>query len=249
MAVANISPYGIFTGLGANGLPVAGGLLFTYLAGTTTKTNTYTSASEATANPNPVVMNAAGQAQVWLDSATTYKFVFSPANDTDPPTNPFWTTDNIAPAVSPVTSVNGRTGAVTITSGDVTGALTYTPVNPAADTTFTAGVQTTPVVVAFSAANMTANCTLSNVFATTLTGNVTAPPTISNPGDGQTINWFITQDGTGSRLITGQWPTSFKWPGGTKGVLSTAANAVDLLVATYRATTSSWYANLLKAFS
>lgn len=37
-------------------------------------------------------------------------------------------------AQSGVTSFNGRTGAVTLTSGDVTTALTYTPVNKAGDT-------------------------------------------------------------------------------------------------------------------
>ena len=45
------------------------------------------------------------------------------------------------------------------------------------------------------------------------------------------------------------WPTSFKWPGGTAGVLSTAANSVDLLVATYRADTGFWYAGLTKAYA
>jgi hypothetical protein len=45
------------------------------------------------------------------------------------------------------------------------------------------------------------------------------------------------------------WPTSFKWAGGTAGTLSTAANSVDLLVATYRSSTGFWYASLSKAFS
>lgn len=115
------------------------------------------------------------------------------------------------------------------------------------DSTFGGAAQTTPVVVTFNATTMTLNAALSNVFTTTFTANVTSAPTISNPNDGQTINWFITQDGTGTRTMT--WPTSFKWPGGTAGVLSTAINSVDLLVATYRASTGFWYAALSKAFS
>jgi hypothetical protein len=72
-------------------------------------------------------------------------------------------------------------------------------------------------------------------------------PTLSNLKDGQTINWFITQDATGSRTIT--WPSSFRFPGGAAGnLLSTAANSVDLLVATYRSATGFWYATLSKAF-
>lgn len=101
--------------------------------------------------------------------------------------------------------------------------------------------------VTFSATAMTMDCSLSNVFTTTFTANVTTAPTFSNVADGQTINWFITQDGTGSRTMT--WPTSFKWPGGTAGALSTAANAVDLLVATYRSDTGFWYATIAKAFA
>lgn len=91
------------------------------------------------------------------------------------------------------------------------------------------------------------NCGLSNVFSTTLTANVTAAPTLLSPNDGQTINWFLTQDATGSRTIV--WPTNFKWPAGAAASLSTGANAVDLLVATYRAATASWYVSLTKAFA
>lgn len=138
---------------------------------------------------------------------------------------------------------NGGTGVTTSTgSGSV-----VLNTNPTIDgATFTGNAQTTPVAVTFSATAMTLNCVDSNVFTTTLTANVTTAPTISNPQDGQTINWFLTQNGTGGMTMT--WPTTFKWPGGTAGVLSTAANSVDLLVATYRSATGFWYATLGKDF-
>jgi hypothetical protein len=106
--------------------------------------------------------------------------------------------------------------------------------------------QTPEVAVAFSATAMTLNCALSNVFGTTFTANVTVAPTISNPHDGQTIVWAITQDSGGSHTMT--WPSSFKWPNAIAGVLSTAGNAVDVLTATYRVGTGFWYASLSKAF-
>lgn len=134
-------------------------------------------------------------------------------------------------------STLGVTGATTLSSTlGLAGVLTAT-----------AGAQTTPSAVTFNATTMTLNCALSNVFTTTFTANVTSAPTVSNPGDGQTINWFITQDGTGTRTMT--WPTSFKWPGGVAGVLSTPINSVDLLVATFRSSTGFWYATLAKAFA
>jgi hypothetical protein len=119
--------------------------------------------------------------------------------------------------------------------------------NPTIDgATFTGNAQTTPVVVTFSATAMAIDCSASNVFTIAMTANVTTAMTFSNLKDGQTINVFITQDATGSRTMT--WPASFKWPGASAGVLSTGANDVDLLVATYRAATGFWYASLLKDF-
>ena len=129
-------------------------------------------------------------------------------------------------------------------------ALGYTPANLAGDAftgpTSHKAAHTPPGALTFSATAMAMNCALSNVFATTHTANVTVAPTFSNLKDGQTINWFITQDATGTRTMT--WPTAFKWPGGTVSALSTAANSVDLLVATYRAATGFWYVSLTKDF-
>lgn len=78
-----------------NGAPCSGCKLFTYAAGTTTKLSTFTSATGGTANTNPIILNARGEAPIWMPPTTGYKFVLAPANDTDPPTNPFWTSDQI----------------------------------------------------------------------------------------------------------------------------------------------------------
>lgn len=143
----------------------------------------------------------------------------------------------------------GLTGNIT-QSGNIglTGNLTQTGDTAQTGKLSVAGnARTAPVAVTFDATTMTVNCALSNVFTTTFTANVTVAPTLSNPGDGQTINWFITQDATGGRTMT--WPTSFKWPSGATQTLSTTANAVDLLVATYRSATGFWYAGLQKGFA
>lgn len=84
-----------------NGVPVAGGKLFVYLAGTTNKATTYTDSTGDAPNTNPINLDANGQASVWLDPTVFYKFVLSPSTDTDPPTNPYWTVDNVA-APAPV---------------------------------------------------------------------------------------------------------------------------------------------------
>ena len=145
-------------------------------------------------------------------------------------------------------------GTAWIANGDTTHGMNFSTngtsrvqIAYTGNTNFDGAASTAPVAVTFNATTMTINCRLSNVFTTTFTANVTTAPTYSTPQDGQTINWFITQDATGTRTMT--WGTSVKWPGGSAGVLSTAANSVDLVVMTYRSSTGFWYASLAKAFA
>ena len=61
-----------------NGVPLAGGLIYTYLAGTSTPEATYTSSTGVTAHANPIVLDAAGRiatGEVWLTSGIDYKFL------------------------------------------------------------------------------------------------------------------------------------------------------------------------------
>ena len=87
----------------AAGIPLAGGFLYTYEAGTTTPQATYTDSTAATANSNPIVLDSRGEANIWLASAN-YKFKLTDANGTE-----IWTVDNIAApstALSPVFTSN-----------------------------------------------------------------------------------------------------------------------------------------------
>ncbi|MBX6381454.1 MAG: hypothetical protein IRZ07_00565 [Microbispora sp.] len=94
----NLSPLPIQKFFGNNGRPLAGGLLFTYEAGTSTKVATYTDASGSIQNTNPIVLDFRGECRLWLDPKQSYKFVLSPPGDTDPPTRPIWTVDDITVA-------------------------------------------------------------------------------------------------------------------------------------------------------
>jgi polygalacturonase len=60
-----------------NGTPLAGGLLYTYLAGTSTAATTYTTSAGNVPNSNPIVLNSAGrvQTEIWLTQGVSYKFV------------------------------------------------------------------------------------------------------------------------------------------------------------------------------
>jgi hypothetical protein len=77
----------------SNGVPLAGGKLFTYSAGTTTPRATFTSSSGATAHANPIILDSAGRvsSEVWLTSTAVYKFTLKNAADVE-----IWTKDDIA---------------------------------------------------------------------------------------------------------------------------------------------------------
>lgn len=98
--MTTLSPTPIQKFFANDGTPLNGGQLFTYVPSTTTKLATYTDSSGGTPNANPIILNFRGEADVWLDPALTYKYVLAPPNDTDPPTNPIWSKNNIAVPLS-----------------------------------------------------------------------------------------------------------------------------------------------------
>lgn len=132
MANLTLAPNPWFTGFDDDGNIVPGGLLFTYAAGSSTKKNTYTDVLGQVANTNPIVLDDAGRVPSGLFLLpSSYKFVLAPANDTDPPTNPIRTQDNIGavPTTDIDNDVTGTAGQ-TMTAGqaaylsDGSGALT-----------------------------------------------------------------------------------------------------------------------------
>lgn len=80
-----------------NGDPYAGGKLFTYSPGSSTKKTAYQESGGTTPHANPIVLDAAGRlpAPVW-GTTGGYKFVLAPSTDTDPPASPEWTEDNVS---------------------------------------------------------------------------------------------------------------------------------------------------------
>ena len=258
MATGYISPIGlILQAFTDQGVVLAGGKVWTYTAGTTTPVTTYTDSTLVTPNANPIILQSNGRlpASIWTGTTVVLKMVLQDSTgavivggtvDNLPAINDVNFSTIITLVVSGTATIAGTTtlnGALVANAGaTITGATTITGA-----LTLNGGAATPDVPVTFSATAMTVNCALSNVFKTVFTANVSVAPTLSNPADGQTINWFITQDAVGSRTM--MWPTSFKWPNGVVGVLSTPVNSVDLLTATYRSDTGFWYTALSKAFA
>ena len=86
--------FGSNTAGSAPNLPLSGGLLYVYAAGTTTQVTTYTTSAGNVANTNPIVLDATGRTpfEIWWTAGSTYKLVLQ-----DPLGNPIpnGTWDNI----------------------------------------------------------------------------------------------------------------------------------------------------------
>ena len=93
-------PYPKFKGTDNNNRPLSGGLLYSYITGTTVEAPTYKDAY-GTLNTNPIVLDIAGNADVWLDTTTTYRFQLIDNIGTV-----IWTLEDIT-AASSGTSVGG----------------------------------------------------------------------------------------------------------------------------------------------
>jgi hypothetical protein len=111
MATTSLSPTPKLQFFDANGAPLAGGLLYTYEAGTTTPLATYTDSTGNFANTNPIVLDSRGEANVWLGAAI-YKFALYTSAGVL-----IWTVDNI----------NGSTFGVNATGDGTT--LAFSVVN------------------------------------------------------------------------------------------------------------------------
>lgn len=60
-----------------NGVPLSGGLIYTYQAGSSTPLTTYTTNNGTIPNTNPIILDAAGRTpnEIWMQTGYSYKFV------------------------------------------------------------------------------------------------------------------------------------------------------------------------------
>ena len=113
----NLSPIGNGINFLTNtGLPLAGGLLYTYQAGSSTPLTTYTTINGTIANTNPIVLGTDGRlpSELWLTYGYFYKFVLQDANS-----NLIASYDNIYGILGtvPATSSAFTTGMILLWSG------------------------------------------------------------------------------------------------------------------------------------
>lgn len=91
-----------------SGAPLAGGLISTFAAGTTTPQATFTDSTGGTPQSNPVVLDAGGRAQIWF-AAASYKLVLKTAAGVTLMTIDNVTLDNLAATISSLTLTGNLT--------------------------------------------------------------------------------------------------------------------------------------------
>jgi len=118
MAV-NLSPIGNgFQFFTTTGIPLAGGLIYTYQAGSSTPLATYTDNTGATANANPIVLGTDGRPtnEIWLTYGFNYKFVLKDSGGTT-----IQTYDNLYGIIGtqPATGATIPAGLIAMWSGSI----------------------------------------------------------------------------------------------------------------------------------
>lgn len=244
-----------------SGSPCAGCSVYSYAAGTSTPQATYTDSTGTSQNTNPIILDAAGGANIWLSSAS-YKFILKSTLGTT-----IWTVDNVQGYIS-ACSLSGCTftgpisGTTASFPGGFTGPIGQT--SPAAGTFTTLTGQTInnipyPTTFAALQADVTACgsslCAIGINNSIPVTSNYTIPSNVTliiasgsqlQPGTGITL----TMSGTikaanvqifgGSGSIAGLTYDTPEWFGGTNvniayNALSATGGTISLQAKTYTA--------------
>jgi hypothetical protein len=228
MASVLLSPYGngqqFFDD---NGVPLAGGLIYTYQAGSSTPLVTYTTNNGTIANSNPIVLDASGRTpqQIWLLTGFSYKFVLQNSDGVL-----IQTLDNIYPILqnAPVSAPAIPTGGIILWSGS-TGSI------PATwflcdGTNGTPDLRNSFIVGAGSTYAVNATGGSADAIVVTHTHTATSTSVVTDPGHLHQVPAGDQLGGpnagyAGSFNITGTYPSSSANTGITVATTTTNTNA------------------------
>lgn len=179
------------------GLPLAGGLLYTYQAGSSTPFNTYTTISGNVLNSNPIVLGTDGRPpnEIWLTYGYFYKFILTDSTGTI-----IGTWDNLYGFIGTASATGATipTGLISLWSGSI-GSIPVgwylcdgTNGTPDLRDRFIVGAGTTYAVTA----------TGGSADAIVVSHTHTASSVVTDPGHNHTLtNYSISSGGSTSPII------------------------------------------------
>ena len=101
-----------------NGVPLSGGLIYQYQAGSSTLLTTYTTVNGNVANANPIVLDSSGRPpnEIWMQTGYSYKFIIQTSTGTT-----LQTLDNLYPILqnAPASAPSLPSGAIILWSGSI----------------------------------------------------------------------------------------------------------------------------------
>lgn len=205
------------------GEPLVGGFLHSYVAGSSTPQNTYSDSSGSTPNTNPVVLDANGEAEVWLGTGA-YKFLIQDMNAVEQ-----YTIDNVnVPTDASIVNL-------TVTgTASIAGAMTCLTIAASGQITSSVASGTAPLVIA-------STTKVANLNADKLDDKDWAEPAaigVTTPSSGK----FTTLEATGqvTENVTGVMQDA------NGGLWKRGFNSEEITLSTGGVTTDS-VANLLPA--
>jgi hypothetical protein len=229
-----------------NGVPLSGGLLYTYQAGSSTPLATYTDINATVANANPIVLNSSGRLdnEIWLTYGYFYKFVLKTSAGTT-----LGTYDNLYGIVGVQTAVGTTipTGMISLWYGAIgsvpTGWYLCDGSNGTPDLRdkFVVGAGSTYSVA--SVGGSTDAIVVSHTHTATSTSTVTDPGHVHNILG--TSNHYVA-DGGQSSGGTGTFPFSLGSTSYGSSYIQSATTGVTVATSTTNASagTSGTNANL-----
>ena len=187
-----------------NGVPLSGGLLYTYQAGSSTPLATYTDINGTTANTNPIVLDSSGRLanEVWLTYGFNYKFVLQTSAAVT-----LGTYDNLYGIIGVTVTSTGTTiplGVITLWYGSIgsvpTGWYLCDGSNGTPDlrNRFIVGAGSTYSVAA----------TGGSADAIVVTHTHTATSTVTDPGHLHTYSQPVGPGGQGTGALSSQGPAN-----------------------------------------
>jgi hypothetical protein len=213
-----------------NGIPNAGGLIYTYQAGSSTLLTTYTTVNGNIANTNPIVLDAYGRtpSEIWMQTGYSYKFIIQTSTAVT-----LQTLDNLYPILqsAPAVSATFTAGMILIWSGSI-GSI---PVG----WVLCDGTNSTPDLrdrfVVAAGNTYAVGATGGSADAIVVTHNHTATSVVTDPG--HTHSLLLPQNGG-----TGVWSPVTN-TGSTQNV-STSTTGITVATTNTSAGTSGTNANL-----
>lgn len=237
----NLSPIGNgISFLGTTGIPLAGGKLYTYQAGSSTPLASYTTINGNIAHTNPIILGSDGKLpdELWLTYGFNYKLVLTDANDVL-----IYTYDNIYGILGtiPTSTSTVPSGMILLWSGSI-GSIP-------AGYLLCDGTNGTPDLrnrfIVGSGSTYAVNATGGSADAIVVSHTHTATSTVTDPGHTHTVSVANQGSQNGTASGGGSIPTT------AGSTLTTASNTTGITVATTNtsAGTSGTNANLPPYYS